>query len=224
MSPIINGIAVGITLTLILGPAFFVLLQTSIHRGFKAGALIALGIFTSDITVLGLTLAGASQFLGDDPRENHYFRLAGGIVLIAFGIYTATRRALSQTNEDEKDVPEVIKVPGPMVYLLKGFFLNITNPGVWFVWITAGVSVGAAYGVGSNDVFYFFAGTLGTVLATDTFKCFIANKLSSRLNPSVITWTNRMVGILLVMFGVFLVFSAYVDVKQYFPWLGFILG
>ncbi|MGC8864198.1 MAG: LysE family translocator [Bacteroidales bacterium] len=222
MSPVLNGIAVGITLTLILGPAFFVLLQTSIHRGFKAGVLIALGIFISDVTVLGLTLAGASQFLGDDPRENHFFRLAGGVILIAFGIYTATRKAFAQT--DEGDVPEVIKVPGPLVYLLKGFFLNITNPGVWFVWITAGVSVGAAYGVATNDVYYFFAGTLGTVLATDIFKCFIANRLSSRLNPSVITWTNRVVGILLVLFGVFLVFSAFVNVKEFFPWLGSILG
>jgi threonine/homoserine/homoserine lactone efflux protein len=222
LGPIINGIAVGITLTLILGPAFFVLLQTSIHRGFRAGVLIALGIFMSDVTVLGLTLAGASQFLGDDPRENYYFRLAGGIVLIAFGIYTTTRKAMTQTDEGE--VPEVIKVPGPLVYLLKGFFLNITNPGVWFVWITAGVSVGAAYGVGTNDVYYFFGGTLGTVLATDTFKCFIANKLSSRVNPSVITWTNRIVGVLLVIFGVFLVFSAFVDVKKFFPWLGIILG
>lgn len=222
MSPIINGIAVGITLTLILGPAFFVLIQTSIHRGFKAGVLIALGIFISDVTVLGLTLAGASQFLGDDPRENNYFRLAGGIILIAFGIYTATRKAISQT--DEEDVPEVIKVPGPMVYLLKGFFLNITNPGVWFVWITAGVSVGAAYGVGTNDVYYFFAGTLGTVLMADTFKCFIANKLSNRVNPGVITWTNRIVGILLILFGTFLVFSAFMDVKKIFPWLGIIIG
>lgn len=220
---LIQGIIVGITLAFLLGPAFFVLLQTSIHRGFRAGLLIAVGIFISDIVVLGLCLAGISQILGSDPRQNFYFSLAGGIVLVIFGTWTFTRKLVDESVE-EGEVPRAISVPGPMIFVLKGFFLNITNPGVWFVWVTAVVGVGSAFGVDNLSVYYFFAGALVTILSTDTLKCFVAHKIKSRMNPTVIIWTNRVVGILLIAFGAVLLLSVFIDLRSMIPVYGNIGG
>lgn len=219
LDPLIKGIIIGLTLSFLLGPAFFVLLQTSIHRGLKAGLLIALGIFISDISVLGLCLAGISQVLGSDPRQNFYFSLAGGIVMVIFGTWTYTRPATEEVPAD-RDVPGNIKVPGPAVYVLKGFFLNITNPGVWFVWLTAVVGVGSAYGVDSLKVYYLFAGALITILSIDSLKCFISHKIKSRLSTGLITWTNRVVGILLILFGAILIGNVFFDLKSMIPMYG----
>jgi len=44
-----TGIILGLTLAVLIGPVFFALLQTSIHKGFGAGVLVAIGISASDI-------------------------------------------------------------------------------------------------------------------------------------------------------------------------------
>ncbi|MDO9510867.1 MAG: LysE family transporter [Bacteroidales bacterium] len=215
MNPLINGVVVGVTLAFLIGPALFVLLQTSILRGFKAGILIALGIFLSDLTVLLLCHAGISQFLGADPRQNLYFGIIGGIVLIIFGTVTFSRKAVPENSGDDVEVE--IKVPAPMIFVLKGYFLNIANPGVWFVWVTALVGVSSAYGVNNRDISLFFAGALVTILATDTLKSFIAHKIKHLLSDSVILWTNRAVGIVLIVIGTFLIMSVFVDLRSMIP-------
>lgn len=215
MHPFLNGILVGFTLALLIGPALFVLIQTSIHRGFKAGLLIAAGIFLSDLTVILLCHAGFSQILGDDPRQNFYFSLVGGMVMIIFGTVTFTRKPVIEDPDPDKDV--VIKVPGPAIYVLKGFFLNIANPGVWFVWLTALMSVSATYGVNSNSLFYFFAGAISVILGTDSLKCFVANKLKRFLTPRVVHTMNQVVGIILVVIGAFLIIETFVDLRSMIP-------
>ncbi len=217
LRPLINGIAIGITLALLIGPALFVLIQTSIHRGFKSGVFVALGIFLSDVVVLVLCHTGVTQILGDDPRQNFYFGLIGGIVLVLFGIFTFTRKPEMDESDSEGEMKVKIKAPAPIIYILKGFFLNIANPGVWFVWLTALVGVSSAYGVNNRALLYFFIGAIATVLATDTLKCFIANKIKHLMNPSVIVWTNRIVGMILIIFGAYLIVNVFFDVRQILP-------
>ena len=80
MSPFLQGVLVGLTFAVLLGPAFFSLIQTSIQRGFRSGFFLALGIFISDFSALLLAYFGATQFLGKDPRENFLFSIIGGII------------------------------------------------------------------------------------------------------------------------------------------------
>ena len=52
--PLFEGIIIGLTMAVMLGPALFALLQTSIHRGTKAGVILAFGIFLSDFFISGI--------------------------------------------------------------------------------------------------------------------------------------------------------------------------
>ena len=47
-----NGIVFGIIISFMLGPAFFILLETSIKKGFKAAVFLDLGILLSDAIYL----------------------------------------------------------------------------------------------------------------------------------------------------------------------------
>lgn len=217
IQPFINGIAIGLTLALLIGPALFVLIQTSIHRGFRSGLFVAIGIFVSDVVVLLLCHTGVTQILGDDPRQNFYFGIIGGIVLVIFGTYTFTRKPEVEGDDSEPDLKVKIKARGPIVYILKGFFLNIANPGVWFVWLTALVGVSSAYGVNNKALLYFFIGAIATILGTDTLKCFIAHKIKHLMNPKVVTWTNRIVGMVLIVFGTYLIMNVFFDIKHMIP-------
>jgi len=204
-----EGCVLGLTLAILIGPAFFALVQTSIHRGFKSGAFLALGIFISDLTLVFLSYLGASQLVSD-PKNRMYVGAAGGLMLIIFGIYTFRHK---QHVTEEGDVE--VKKPGIITYILKGFFLNIANPSVWFYWVFwVGVittRIAAEYN-GFNKVeaaVMFFSATLISVFGTDILKCFIAHSIKNYLNDNVLKWINRCVGILLMIFGLFLLYKTF---------------
>lgn len=207
MHPFLQGTILGLTLSVLLGPALFTLLQTSIHRGLKSGLFLAGGIFLSDLSVVYLAFLGALQLIN---QKNTYViaGVIGGLILIGFGIYTFRRKV----HIDENNNLIEIKVPGPITYILKGYFLNIMNPFVWFFWISAMVGVSANYGDDKHGVMIFFAGTLAAILGSDIFKVFLANKLKQYLKPQMLIRVNHIVGILLVVFGVFLIIRVFIQI------------
>ena len=204
MHPLIQGAILGLTLSALLGPALFTLLQTSIHRGLKSGIFLAFGIFLSDVSVVYLAFLGALQLISQ--RSNYLIAgIIGGSILIGFGIYTF----LHKIHIDNNNNPIEIRVPGPLTYVLKGFFLNIMNPFVWFFWISAMVGVSANYGVDKHGIMFFFIGTLTTVFGADVLKVFIAHRIKSHLKTNILVRVNHFVGILLVLFGVFLIIKVF---------------
>lgn len=203
MHPLVQGVILGLTLSALLGPALFTLLQTSIHRGLKSGIFLAFGIFLSDISVVYLALLGALQLIN---QKNNYMiaGIIGGSILIGFGIYTF----LHKIHIDENNKAIEVRVPGPITYILKGYFLNIMNPFVWFFWISAMVGVSSTYGDDKHGIVIFFVGTLATVFASDVLKVFIADKIKAHLNTKILVRVNHFVGLLLIVFGLFLIVRA----------------
>ncbi|MCK9616591.1 MAG: LysE family translocator [Lentimicrobiaceae bacterium] len=200
--PLFEGIVIGLTLSVLLGPALFSLLQTSIRRGFKQGIVLAVGVFLSDALLVSLCYLGALQLLGDNTANNLFFGLVGGLILIGFGIYTFTRKMV--IDEENNSIIET-KQPRFYTYLLKGFFLNFTNPFIWIFWIGLMGLVKANYSSNQNHILEFFTGTLLTVFATDILKCLIAHKIRQKLKPKLLVIINHLVGALLVLFGLILI-------------------
>jgi len=204
MHPLIQGILLGFTLSVMPGAPLFTLLQTSIHRGMKSGIFLALGVFLSDVSVVYLSFLGALQFI----NQKHNYMIAGfigGSILIGFGIYTFYHKV----KMDENNMHIEVRVAGPVTYLLKGFFLNIMNPFVWILWISAMVGVSSGFGDNKHGMALFFIGTLATIFSSDMLKVFIAHKIKQRLKASLILRINHFVGLLLIVFGVSLIISVF---------------
>lgn len=210
---ILKGCLVGFTLAFMIGPALFMLLQTSMQKGFGAGASFSLGVFLSDTIALFLIFQGLNNFLGSDPRENMWFNLIGGIVLIIFGTFTFLRKQNPDVRKDVASRVQMEQSSSYYIYILKGFFLNISNPGIWFIWITALVAVSANYTQNPEHVLIFFASILLTVLILDMGKAFIAHRLSAFLSPKVIPMINKIVGVILISIGAYLLINLFYDME-----------
>ena len=209
--PLFEGIILGITVSISLGPALVALLQTSVKHGIKTGIFLALGIFTSDLFVVIGAYFGASQIV-TNPTTHVVFGLIGGFVLIIFGIVSMTHKV--NLNEQVEAINEIkVKRPGVIRYYVKGFILNIANPFLWAFWITSMLAISSSYHGQKLAIVLFFCGTLGTVLLTDILKCILANKIKVANNPYVKLWINRIVGAIFVTFGIFVV----VNVLWKFP-------
>lgn len=200
-----EGVVLGLLVSITIGPAFFSIIQTGIHRGFYPGFFMALGISLSDITVITLCYLGAS-IVFDNPENKIYIGFVGGILLILFGLVTYNRKPdILLRRSNKYKTPK--KTPGPFTYFLKGYFLNILNPFLLLFWLSAmgWISARAEEGKLLNYVILFFSGTLATIFLMDLLKSFIGNKIKSYLRPRIILWINRVVGILLMVFGVALI-------------------
>lgn len=207
MGPLIEGIILGLTLAIFFGfgPALFALLQTTIHRGFFSGLLLAIGIFLSDLVLVGLCFVGAIQIISK-PENNLAFAIISGSVLIIFGIVTYTRK-VQLGGENNSEIKH--SKPWSITYIFKGFFLNIANPFVWIFWMGVVVGITANYEANVNSMVIFFSSTLLTVLSTDILKCFASYKIKRFLTPNIMLWVNRTAGIGLLLFGIFLIIKAY---------------
>jgi len=211
LSALINGILLGFALAFLIGPAFFSLIQTSIKHGFRVGVSFAFGVFLSDLTWILLTYFGVSSFVSDSNSRVILITITGGIVIIILGVITILKSNKIKVNYDETDLPQ-ISGKHYYLYILKGFTLNILNPSVVIYWLMLTSVASTHYSDSKINTFIFLMSIPLTVLITDIVKSFLANKLKNKLTDKNIILVNRIVGGVLIVFGVYLIVSKILNI------------
>jgi len=200
--PSIGGILFGLTLAVFLGPAFFNLIRISIQKGFFLGICFVLGVSMSDMTLVGLSYLGISKIVTDSSNNQLILGMIGGCILILFGLFTLKRKIrLSDMRSHEIK----IKASGVLKYIVQGYGLNISNPFIWIFWISVMSLVTSNYVNDQKSIFLFFTGALGTTLSMDLLKSYLANKIKRLIKPRTMMWLNRIVGFMLILFGIALI-------------------
>lgn len=200
-----QGVLFGLTLSLMIGPAFFSLLQTSISKGFRSGAHFALGISLSDVIMVFVAWYGMSTFF-ETPQARQILSVIGGAVIVGFGIYTATRKHRTPKQRYIKSSDKF-----QFKYLGKGFLFNIANIGTWLYWLIP-VSIANSYTT-QKEQFTFLVSILLTNLGMDMLKCKVSHELKRFLTDNVITLINRIVGVIIIIFGIYLAISTFLSGK-----------
>lgn len=198
----LEGTVLGFSLALLFGfgPAFFALIQTGIHRGFVPAAFLAFGIFLNDAAIISIMVLGATKALA---QFESYMAVGiiGGIVLIILGFFTFQRSTKAKSNTSDIDESQ----PKNIVFLAKGFLLNLANPFVWIFWLGIVVGITARFSANAENVFIFFLGTLVIVFSTDLLKAFMAAKLKQYITDKFLILVNKIAGIAIMLFGIFLI-------------------
>ena len=124
MQYIAEGLLFGLTLAILLGPIFIVLIQSSMENGSKAGLIAASGIWISDIAFVVLSLTFVQNISPYIHTKGFVFwvGLIGGIVLLGVGLVTFSKKPV--INFDKKPIGK----SGIFGYWLKGFMVNTINP------------------------------------------------------------------------------------------------
>jgi len=203
----LEGTALGLSLAFLFGfgPAFFALLQTALHRGFVPAAFLAFGILLNDAAIIAVMVLGATKALSD-IESYKIVGVVGGLLLIAIGLFSYRK------SSDLKSQNNTIDNNGPhkMIYIAKGFVLNLANPFVWIFWLGIVVGITARFSADAEHVLIFFAGALLIVFATDLLKAFMANSLKKYLTDRFLIMVNKIAGIALMGFGLFLIIRSLV--------------
>ncbi|MHA6278998.1 LysE family translocator [Salinimicrobium sp. CAU 1759] len=200
---ILAAIPLGFFLAFLLGPVFFVLLETAAIKGFRAAISFDLGVIFADVVFLLIAYLSTTKLLNRIKDDPALFVFGGGI-LVTYGIiqFVQNRKVLQH-----EEVPEIQKL-NKRDYLglaAKGFLLNFINIGVLGFWLGLIIVFGPQLEMETNRMVLFFGVVLGTYLLVDIFKILAAKKLNQKLTPTRIYNVKKGISVILVIFGIFLI-------------------
>ena len=196
LDSVLSGALLGFALAFLVGPVFFMILGTSIHNGFLQAAALATGVMLSDCVFILITGFGTAGLFASESFQR-YSGLAGGVLLILFGITTILKK--QQVNAAQlSDHPDSKFLHR---YLGRGFLLNSLNPFVLIFWVGVSTSVSVKHLTVSHSL-AFYGSAMVVVLGTDLLKAFIANRIKKILTVTFLIWMNRISGIALILYGI----------------------
>ena len=197
---VLTPITVGFFTAFIMGPVFWVLLETSITKGFKAAVAFDLGVMFADVCFIGVCYLGSFQLLEDDQNRQGLFVL-GGTILLLYGLFSWVNR-----NKKSKDQPEIQESKENYFGLAaKGFAINILNVGVFIFWGGVTIVSSPASGKSFTSFVLFFSIVLLSYFITDLLKISVANRFKSLLTGKGIVIVNSLVSLILIVSGVVLI-------------------
>lgn len=209
LQDILSAIPLGFFLSFMIGPVFFVLLETSVVKGFRAAIFFDLGVVLADIVFITIAFFSSYrliQSIKDDPA----LYIFGGLVMLTYGIisFINNRKESKKTNIDEIDPKELAKT-NYLSLFIKGFFLNFINIGVLGFWLAILITIGPQLELKTSRMLTFFTTLILTYFITDIFKILLAKQLRKQLNAKNILLIKKFISIVLIICGVFLLSQAW---------------
>lgn len=199
---IFAAIPLGFFLSFMIGPVFFVLLETSVVKGFRAALVFDLGVVLADVIFI-LIAYFSSYRLIEAIKDDPALFIFGGLVMLTYGIISFVKNKKAKKNIDPEDPDELAKNNYVSLFF-KGFFLNFINIGVLGFWLAILITVGPKLQLNATRMFTFFTTVILSYFVTDIFKILLAKQLRNQLNPQNILLIKKVISIILIISGVFL--------------------
>ncbi|MDP5082214.1 MAG: LysE family translocator [Winogradskyella sp.] len=199
---ILAAIPFGIILAFTIGPVFFVLLETSVTKGFTSAIIFDFGVILADIVFI-LVIFKSTDTLLDKIKDDPKLLVFGGALLIIYGLisFIKTSKSFRSIVREHHRIEFPKKDYGKL--FIKGFLLNFINIGVLLGWLGF-IVIGTSITKTENGVIVFISTMLISYFVTDLFKIAAAKRLKSKLTPRRIFKTKKIVSLVILGFGIVL--------------------
>jgi threonine/homoserine/homoserine lactone efflux protein len=197
----LRGLIIGFSIAAPVGPIGILCIRRTLTEGRTSGFLSGLGAATADALygcVAGFGLTVISAFLAD---QRFWIQLIGGVFLLALGI------KILRGGPPEHAASASGK--GLAASYVSTFFLTITNP----MTILSFAGIFAALGVADTGGDLSAAGLLVLGVFTGSAAWWLilsggVGLMREKFTSGMLGWTNRLSGIVLVVFGALAVWQA----------------
>ncbi|MBI1836980.1 MAG: LysE family translocator [Flavobacteriia bacterium] len=201
---VIEGIITGLILSIMIGPVFFVLLETSIRKGVRSAMSFDAGVLVSDLIYIALVYFFFSKVesITEEGENNLKAKIVGGLLFLAYGVFTFFKKQ-KQVKVDEDG--NIIQQDFLRLFF-KGFILNFLNPMVIFYWF----SILTIHGKESQIPFVSII--LITYFSIDFLKILGAKKLRPLVTENRLRTLNHLIGVIFLGFGIVLLVKGIIKI------------
>lgn len=213
LQDILSAVSIGFILSIMPGAVFFVLLETSVIKGFRAALAFDLGAIFSDIIFILIAYFSSYKLLQNIKDEPALFTF-GGIIMMTYGIISFIKINKSAKNEIIDDASRDIIKKNYFSLFAKGFLLNFINIGVLGFWLAIIITWGPQLDLDPTRIFIFFTAIICTYLIIDIGKIMLAKQLRSKLTISNISKIKKAISIILMIFGLALLIQGWFPAEK----------
>lgn len=193
------AIPLGVLLSFMIGPVFFVLLETSALKGFRAAVCFDIGVIFADIVFISIAYFSSYQLLENLSNQPGLY-IFGGVILLIYGLVTTFKKPELQQKSSIK------ATKGDYVGLfIKGFLLNFINIGVLVFWLGIIIVVGPTLNNDPQRIWVFFGTMITAYFVIDLIKIVLAKQLRSKLTAKRILSVKKLLGVILIICGLVLI-------------------
>lgn len=208
---LITGVTLGFFLSFMIGPVFFILIETSITRGIRAALAFDMGVILAD--ALFFTIAFFSSFrLINSIKDEPALFIFGGLLMLTYGIISFVKLKKVQVHTLQIKPPNLKREY--LNLFVKGFLLNFINVGVLGFWLAIIITLGPKMDMDTERMFIFFLFAISAYFATDVFKILLAKQLRKKLTAENILKVKKISSILLVIFGLVIMAKAFIPTSD----------
>ena len=205
-----GAIPLGFLLSFMFGPVFFVLLETSALKGFRAALSFNIGVIIADVLFILAAYFSSYQLLENLSNQPGLY-VFGGAILLVYGITTFFKKSIKNTNQQ----PIRITNSDYLGLLVKGFLLNFINIGVLVFWLGVIIIVGPSLNNEPVRIRLFFGTMLASYFIMDLFKILLAKQLKRKLTFDRIRLLKKAIGVILVVCGIVLIVKGFLPKDQF---------
>ncbi len=201
---ILSGLTLGCILALSVGPVIFTIIKQSINNGHTGGFSFVAGVWVSDI-VLVIVSNAFSVLVTELLAYKNVIGYIGSLFLIGMGIFYLFFKKTTLRTEGDGNLGRFRKRDMLKIFS-GGFLINTLNPNVFIFWL--GVATAFSKHTFTQRMIIFSV-CLAINIIADVFKVLLAGKLRNKLNLHTISVINRVSGVILVGFGVALLYGTF---------------
>jgi threonine/homoserine/homoserine lactone efflux protein len=197
---ILIGVPWGFILSFMPGAVFFVLLETSVVKGFRSAIAFNFGVISADIVFILIAYYSSYrliQSIKDDPA----LFIFGGLIMLTYGIISLLKQNKASKAIIIDDAAKEIIKKNYVSLFIKGFLLNFINVGVLGFWLTIIITTGPKLDMEPSRMLTFFIAVISAYFITDIFKILLAKQLRSKLTTKNIGKIKKGISIVLIIFG-----------------------
>lgn len=203
LNDILTGIPWGFFLSFMIGPVFFILLETSIIKGFRAAFVFDLGVVLGDMIFIAIAYLGSYRLI-QNLKDKPALFMFGGMIMLTYGLISFIQLK-KEKKINTQQIDKEISKKNYWNLFAKGFFLNIINIGVLGFWLAIIISVGPKLDMQTSRMVTFFTTVILTYLGVDCIKIVLAKQLKNKMTPTNILKIKKIISIVLMAFGIVLI-------------------
>jgi len=207
------AIPLGFFLAFMIGPVFFVLLETSVTKGFRAAVAFDFGVIVADVFFIALAYFSSYQLLENLSNQPGLF-VFGGMIITIYGVIIFIKKTKKNTDEASEIQ---FKKTNYLGLFIKGFLLNFINIGVLVFWLGVIIITGPGLENDVNRFLVFFGTMILAYFVTDLFKILLAKQLKRKLTPDRILKVKKMLGLILIICGLVLIVKGFLPKDKLNP-------